>query len=500
MKKTILAFAITLLYSCISYGQFRIAIVGGAHQSKVLETNNLPGWDTLKNNYSARTGAHFGFVADLPLGARSRLIFQPGIIYYNKGRKSIQNFDTLTSTIISKSTTQYVNYTDIPLNLILKFGKKTKFIIGGGPYASFFYSGKETSQTISQGGGFESEENNDLPVGDKPGLYKVLDYGVNGLTGLESGRVFLTANYSRGLNNFYQAASYSGTFKHQVIGITLGIFLGKPVEAEKKNNDKDNDGIPDDKDNCPTEPGSAITKGCPDKDGDGIADKDDKCPGVAGTLKNNGCPVLDSDNDGVNDASDKCPDIAGSKKYNGCPAPDTDKDGIDDEEDKCPAVPGVGRYDGCPVPDKDRDGVNDEEDRCPNVKGTKEKYGCPAAEIKREIVEKVKYAAKRILFRSSDATLLPESFNVLDEVAKILKENPDLKLAIEGHTSNDGNPDANMKLSQNRAVNVKVYLESKGIKGSRLSAQGFGPTRPLNYGQTAADKSQNRRVELKLSN
>ena len=61
--------------------------------------------------------------------------------------------------------------------------------------------------------------------------------------------------------------------------------------------DKDKDGIPDDKDACPLQAGTAITNGCPDKDGDGIADNKDKCPDIAGTVKYNGCPIPDTDHD-----------------------------------------------------------------------------------------------------------------------------------------------------------------------------------------------------------
>ena len=424
MKNVILAFIFALIGSFISHAQLRVAIVGGGQQSSVIEKNNLSGWDSIKNNYSARTGVHFGFIADLPFGPKSHLFFQPGVIYYNKGRKYSQVFDTTVSQTMSVNSTQYINYIDIPLNLVLKFGKKAKFIIGAGPYISFFYAGKETKETLATGGIFTSEKNTDVPVGNQPGNYQVVNYGVNGLLGFESGRIFLTANYSRGLNDFYQAVDYTGTFKHQVIGATLGIFLGKPVDEEKKILDKDHDGIPDDKDNCPNQAGPALTHGCPDKDGDGIADKDDKCPDVAGTLKNKGCPVLDRDNDGVNDVDDNCPDVAGVLRYHGCPIPDTDKDGINDELDKCPTVPGVARYNGCPVPDTDGDGVNDEEDKCPTVKGKEENNGCPVKEIKKEIVEKVNFAARRIQFEYSRADLLPASFKVLDEVVKVLKENP----------------------------------------------------------------------------
>jgi len=142
--------------------------------------------------------------------------------------------------------------------------------------------------------------------------------------------------------------------------------------------------------------------------------------------------------------------------------------------------------------------VNDEEDKCPLVPGTKENSGCPA--IKQEIVEKVNYDARRIQFEKAKANLLPQSKTVLDEVAKILKENPELNVTIEGHTSNSGIYEENMKLSWQRANRVKEYFMSKGIEAKRMDTQGYGPNKPLNRGKTSAEKALNRRVELKLSN
>ncbi|MCW3116339.1 MAG: OmpA family protein [Chitinophagaceae bacterium] len=234
------------------------------------------------------------------------------------------------------------------------------------------------------------------------------------------------------------------------------------------NIDRDNDGVVDSIDACPDVAGVAILKGCPDKDGDGIADKDDKCP-----------------------------EVAGLAKYQGCPIPDTDKDGVNDEEDKCPSEPGVVRYQGCPIPDTDNDGVNDEEDKCPNLPGVKENQGCPV--IKEEIKKKVELAARNIYFATGSSKLLAKSNKGLNEVVKVLNDDPGMKLAIDGHTDNTGKAEKNQILSEARAAAVKNYLVSKGIDQSRLTSAGYGQDQPIADNKTAAGKAKNRRVELKLS-
>ena len=226
------------------------------------------------------------------------------------------------------------------------------------------------------------------------------------------------------------------------------------VEAPK---DSDGDGITDDKDQCPTQAGPASLNGCPDKDGDGIADKNDKCP-----------------------------DVAGLVKYQGCPVPDTDKDGINDENDKCPTVPGLERYQGCPIPDTDGDGLNDEEDKCPQVAGRAADYGCPA----------VLFEAKKIQFATGKATLLKVSFVPLDKVVAFMKENPEVKIDVMGHTDNTGTDAINEKLSQKRADAVKDYFVKKGISADRISSKGFGSTEPIADNSTSAGRAQNRRTEF----
>jgi len=233
-----------------------------------------------------------------------------------------------------------------------------------------------------------------------------------------------------------------------------------------------------------------------DRDHDGVNDVDDKCPDVAGVPALQGCP--DKDGDGIADDDDSCPDVAGVAKYKGCPVPDSDGDGINDEEDKCPNEKGVARYQGCPVPDTDGDGVNDEEDKCPSRPGPASNQGCP--EISKEVIQKINYAAKNVLFASGSYKLLPKSFKSLDEVVNLMKEDDLLRLQIDGHTDSQGNKDKNLALSENRAKAVKDYLISKGVAETRINSAGYGDTKPIADNKTAAGRTQNRRVEITVSN
>jgi OmpA-OmpF porin, OOP family len=237
--------------------------------------------------------------------------------------------------------------------------------------------------------------------------------------------------------------------------------------VEKK--DRDNDGIDDDKDACPDVPGKAAFNGCPDKDNDGITDKDDKCP-----------------------------DVAGIAKYNGCPIPDGDGDGVNDDEDKCPTTPGLARYQGCPIPDGDGDGVNDEEDKCPAVPGVASNAGCP--EIKQDVVDKVNMAAKNIFFATGSNKLLAKSTVSLNNVAKILKDNPSYIADIEGHTDNTGTEEKNDVLSEARAQVVADYLKSKGVSESQITSKGMGMRSPVADNTTPTGRARNRRVEMKIRN
>jgi outer membrane protein OmpA-like peptidoglycan-associated protein len=125
-----------------------------------------------------------------------------------------------------------------------------------------------------------------------------------------------------------------------------------------------------------------------------------------------------------------------------------------------------------------------------------ENQGCPA--IKEEVKKKVDFAAQNILFATGSYKLLSSSNKGLNDVVKILQDEPDLKLSIDGHTDNTGTPEKNQTLSENRANAVKNYLVSKGIDESRLTAAGHGQDQPIADNKTAAGRQKNRRVELKL--
>jgi hypothetical protein len=105
----------------------------------------------------------------------------------------------------------------------------------------------------------------------------------------------------------------------------------------------------------------------------------------------------------------------------------------------------------------------------------------------------------RIEFKHSQWEILPEMYASLDLVMKFLLDNPSYSLKISGHTNSDGDHNFNMTLSQNRANAIKEYLTKKGkIDPNRISAIGYGDTKPLRVEVTNDDKRINRRVEFEV--
>jgi outer membrane protein OmpA-like peptidoglycan-associated protein len=256
--------------------------------------------------------------------------------------------------------------------------------------------------------------------------------------------------------------------------------------------DTDGDGIYDREDTCPETPGLPQFNGCPDTDADGIVDSADACPDVFGLAELNGCP--DTDGDGITDKEDACPEAAGTKAMKGCP--DTDGDGVADKDDKCPKVKGSRENGGCPWPDTDGDTVLDKDDKCPEVKGTVGNNGCP--EVSDNAMKQLGDYAKTILFNSGKSTFKQQTLPVLKSIASILKEYPTAKFSIEGHTDSTGTDMLNQKLSEDRANAVKNFLVENGIAADRLSASGFGKSKPIDSNDKESGRANNRRVEVKL--
>jgi large repetitive protein len=245
--------------------------------------------------------------------------------------------------------------------------------------------------------------------------------------------------------------------------------------------DNDQDGIPDTRDRCPNEP--ETINGFEDEDG--CPDTAPVAPVAPKEVPKAPAPVVppapvDSDGDGLLDAQDKCPLEA------------EDKDGFEDE-------------DGCPDPDNDKDGIPDTSDRCPNepetINGVKDEDGCPDQGKAMVVIQGNKILIlEKVYFATNKDVILPRSFNLLKQVAAVLRANPQIeKVRVEGHTDSQGSDAKNLDLSQRRANNVRRRLiEQEKIGAERLEATGYGETRPVDSNLTSKGRENNRRVEFTI--
>jgi OmpA-OmpF porin, OOP family len=215
----------------------------------------------------------------------------------------------------------------------------------------------------------------------------------------------------------------------------------------------------------------------------------------------------DRDGDGILDENDACPDEPGVRSddpaKNGCPLRDRDGDSILDDDDACPDEPGVRSDDpaknGCPIRDRDGDGILDEDDACPDVAGPANddptKNGCPPARIERGQIR----ILEQVQFKFNSAEILPVSDGILTAVLHVFEEHPEVtQVSVEGHTDNIGGPKYNKELSDKRVLSVLAWLTSHGVQPIRLTSQGFGLERPIAPNDTEDGRQQNRRVEFHI--
>ena len=283
--------------------------------------------------------------------------------------------------------------------------------------------------------------------------------------------------------------------------------------------DDDGDGILNFDDGCVMEPedfdGHNDDDGCPetseDSDGDGIVDEVDACRMAAEDIDQfedgDGCPDPDNDLDGILDFRDSCPlaaeDLDGWYDDDGCPDPDNDNDGVPDVRDDCPNEEGVRERQGCPAADLDLDGVADHNDLCPDQPETRNGYldedGCPDTPPQLVQVTQQRVMPKEnVRFRTGKALLDASSYRLLDNIVQVLVDSKTMRLRIEGHTDSEGGESTNLELSRERAVSVRKYLMDQGVDGSRLVAEGYGETRPLDTNRTPRGRAKNRRVEFHI--
>lgn len=263
-----------------------------------------------------------------------------------------------------------------------------------------------------------------------------------------------------------------------------------------------------------------------DTDGDGISDKDEIMLYKSNPL------LIDSDGDGLSDAQE----VANSSNPNNA---DSDGDGLLDYEEimKLHSNPNEADSDRDGLTDKeeiqngsdpmngdtDGDGIKDKDDKCPTVFGIKLLNGCPQTEaLVKEVhiqdtvfvkskpdtviivqeIEKIKkgdtYKPKGINFVTGSAEISVESELILDDIVNWLESNPKIKVEIQGNTDQEGSKESNQKLSLDRAEAVMFYLIKQGISPTRLSAVGFGESKPIDNSGTPKAMAKNRRIEFKV--
>jgi len=141
--------------------------------------------------------------------------------------------------------------------------------------------------------------------------------------------------------------------------------------------------------------------------------------------------------------------------------------------------------------DDDGDGVVNERDKCPNtLKGARvDGNGC--------VVEQT-LTIRDITFENDSARLTANAQRLMENVVAFLRSDSSTRISISGHTDSVASDSYNMKLSRNRANEVRDYLVGYGIDASRLEAAGYGESRPVATNATAEGRELNRRVEFRI--
>ena len=217
----------------------------------------------------------------------------------------------------------------------------------------------------------------------------------------------------------------------------------------------------------------------------------------------------DKDGDGIINRKDKCPKIPGLPEFNGCP--DTDGDGIPDPEDKCPEVSGELVNNGCPrVENLSQENKILDDENLESQIGTESStisdnisiIDRQSSEEKVDIIQEENMAETKlpeeqmlIYFPANSSRVLGKTtIKKLKNVVSILLNQMDLKVLLEGHSSNDGDFTINLNLSQQRANIVKDFLIGEGVESNRISVKSLGEDEPIYDNNTSQGRALNRCV------
>ena len=223
-----------------------------------------------------------------------------------------------------------------------------------------------------------------------------------------------------------------------------------------------------------------IGLGDTDKDGDGIINRKDKCPKIPGDLEFNGCP--DTDGDGIPDPEDKCPEVSGELVNNGCPGAEnlSQENKILDDENLETQI-------GTESPT-----ISDNISSI-DQQSSEDKLG--AFEDKK--ISKITLPDEQMLIyfpANSSRVLGKTTIKKLKNVVSTLLNQMDLKVLLEGHSSNDGDFTINLNLSQQRVNIIKDFLIGEGIESNRISVKALGEDEPIFDNNTSQGRALNRCV------
>lgn len=147
--------------------------------------------------------------------------------------------------------------------------------------------------------------------------------------------------------------------------------------------------------------------------------------------------------------------------------------------------------------DRDGDGIKNDIDKCPDAFGLLENGGCPAHDgltVKSDEIE----LSEKIQFNYDSAFIKPESYPILSQIGCAIMDYESIHIEIQGHASAEGTDEYNLNLSERRAISVREYLIAYGVEPERLTAKGFGESKPITDNATETGRALNRRVEFKI--